>query len=185
MTMAGINSITVGSNSAAPDLDWSQIRETLRMLNLAVAQIQYSMREGDDSVLALGESFTAMAGGIDAILKLLEGTPVAEPAQEKCKDLSAKVNSAIVPFQFYDKLTQKLGHVSASLSALSELVSNNSRLYNPQEWMGLQQQIRSAYTVEDEREVFDALMRGVPVSDAMELTRSKSKAPNDSDIELF
>lgn len=31
-------------------LDWSQVRETVRMINLAVAQIEMSMNEGDDSI---------------------------------------------------------------------------------------------------------------------------------------
>ncbi len=36
------------SSAQNPDLDWSQGRETVRMVNLAVAQIEMSMTEGDD-----------------------------------------------------------------------------------------------------------------------------------------
>ena len=52
------------STSANPDLDWSQIRETVAMLNLAVAQIAGTLTEGDDSVRTLVDSFTSMAGSI-------------------------------------------------------------------------------------------------------------------------
>ena len=39
-----------GSTSANPDLDWSQLKETIIMLNLAIAQIEQSLHEGNASV---------------------------------------------------------------------------------------------------------------------------------------
>ena len=49
---------SAGSTSINPDLDWSQLKETILMLNLAVAQIDQSMNEGNASVEALAGSFT-------------------------------------------------------------------------------------------------------------------------------
>ena len=59
--------IEKGSHSEAPDLDWSQVRETVRLLNLAVTHIEESMRDGDDSVEHLADSVTTMAGTIQLI----------------------------------------------------------------------------------------------------------------------
>jgi hypothetical protein len=38
------------STSARPDLDWSQVRETIMMLNLAVAQIEMALKDSGGSV---------------------------------------------------------------------------------------------------------------------------------------
>ena len=48
-----INNNMTHSKANQPDLDWSQVRETLRMLHLAVAQIDMSLREGEGSVQTL------------------------------------------------------------------------------------------------------------------------------------
>jgi hypothetical protein len=36
------------SNAQQPDLDWSQVRETVKLLSVSSAQVEASMREGDD-----------------------------------------------------------------------------------------------------------------------------------------
>ncbi|MDT8382877.1 MAG: hypothetical protein RRB22_00520 [Gammaproteobacteria bacterium] len=38
------------SNSDNPDLDWSQVRESVMMLDLVIAQIAGSLQDGDESV---------------------------------------------------------------------------------------------------------------------------------------
>ncbi|MDQ7073389.1 MAG: hypothetical protein Q9N32_08015 [Gammaproteobacteria bacterium] len=61
------------SSANKPDLDWSQVRETVRMMNLAVAQIEMSMTEGDDSVETLTNAFTTMADRVQVIESLGNG----------------------------------------------------------------------------------------------------------------
>ena len=58
--MYKINSLS-RSTSSRPDLDWSQLKETIVMLNLAVSQIDQSMNEGNASVSTLSTSFTGLA----------------------------------------------------------------------------------------------------------------------------
>lgn len=67
MMQGGKNMIP--SNAASPDLDWSQVSETVRMLNLAVAQISMAMHEGEDSVESLTRCFTNMVGHVEDIAK--------------------------------------------------------------------------------------------------------------------
>ncbi|MCW8855555.1 MAG: hypothetical protein OQK72_12710, partial [Gammaproteobacteria bacterium] len=52
---------TIKSSTSNPDLDWSQVRETVSLLRLAAAQVDFSMRDGEKSVNALTDSFTSMA----------------------------------------------------------------------------------------------------------------------------
>ena len=57
------------STATSPDLDWSQVRETVLMLNLAVSQIVHAMKDGDESVTELAKMFTSIIGHVQAIGK--------------------------------------------------------------------------------------------------------------------
>ena len=167
--------LTLGSNSTAPDLDWSQIRETVRLLNLAISHIEESMHVGDESVETLTDSFTTMAGNVQSIQRTIEELPssvnhdLINELTEKCNSIKAQVHSAIVAFQFYDRMVQKLSHVSHSMDAMTDLIIDQSRLFNPHEWSALQEKIRSRYTMESERLMFDALMNGSSVEEALKI----------------
>jgi hypothetical protein len=102
--------------------------------------------------------------------------------------VAEKVHHAIVAFQFYDKLQQRLAHVCHSLEGLSEIVGNPSRLYQPPEWVALQEQVRSKYTMAEERAMFDAVVHGMSVEQALEQymqLRMKEVAESGGEIELF
>jgi hypothetical protein len=180
----------MGSTAAAPDLDWSQVRETVRMLNLAVAQIKATLMDGDESVSALTDSFTSMASAIATIQTAMAEQPseVSGFVTGTCTALSSKIHAAIIAFQFYDKLSQKLAHVSDSLASLGDVVSDTSKLYNPEAWHALQKSIRAGYSVEDERVVFDAMMKGASLDEALReliAARKSAAATTESDIDLF
>ena len=180
-----------GSISHSPDLDWSQVRETVRLLNLAVAQITASLTEGDDSIDTLGYSFTSMAGGIKAVEELVDSIPeaageeISHAIKGKCDELSSRVEAAIVAFQFYDKITQRLSHVCHSLDSLAELVADGERLFHPYEWTALQSQIRSKFTMERDRYMFDVMMKGASVDEAIMLTKKHYQEKEEDNVELF
>jgi len=177
------------SSADNPDLDWSQVRETVLMLNLAVAQIERSMRGGDDSVTSLAKLFIGMAEKINAIKKVLDELPAHEVKPfigESCKDLSESMQTAIVSFQFYDRFSQRISHVCNSLASLGELIDDPQRLYNPREWSQLQSLIRSKYNIDIDRQMFDALLKGASVEQAMALEENcKKKTEEEDNIELF
>ncbi len=187
----------VGSTATNPDLDWSQLKETVLMLNLAVAQLEQSMTEGNASVATLSNSFTALATNLNDIkLSITQIDDTKEDNLEKIQTIiqgSAttaldKVQSAIIAFQFYDKLTQRLDHVSQSLSALTVLMNNPASLYSPLEWAKLQQGIRSKYTMEAERKMFDNVISGKSIEQALDQFKQDVIAlqnEDTDDIELF
>ena len=176
-----------------PDLDWSQITETVRMLNLAVAQIDMAMRQSDDSISALTDSFTSMVGYVNVIRQATESIDCdgqeasLNTIRENCDKVSGDMGHSIVAFQFYDKLSQRLDHVNHSLDSLCSMIADQSRLYNPGEWIGLQQKIRSRYTMREEQEMFDILLAGATVEQALDCCRDTVNATTsaDDDIELF
>jgi len=184
----------VPSSQKQPDLDWSQVRETVRMLQLAVGQIQVAMHEGGDSIETLTSVFTSMMGSVKQIEIAIKDLPDGESELTKieikksCDHVEAQIHDTIVAFQFYDRLSQRLGHVTDSLSALSTLVGDQSRLYSPYEWMGLQEKIRSRYNMEEELEMFEAVLAGVDINEAIKACfekRISRQKEQEDDIELF
>lgn len=189
MTKEQINSR--GTRAHRPDLDWSQMRETVLMMELAGGQIEAAMKDSNSSVEVLTGSFTTMAGYMRMIGETAAALPDnAEGAAAKAELLgatehvTAMMRQAIVAFQFYDKLVQRLSHVNHSLAALSNLVGDNSRLFNPGEWLALQEKIRSRYTMAEEVEMFEAVLAGMPVQEALDIFMDKMNSSTD-DIELF
>lgn len=189
-----------GSTALRPDLDWSQLKETVLMLNLAVAQIDGSMSEGNSSIETLSTSFTGLATNLSDIQSSIlqmkgkddsDGNDVdklkliIEGSTTTALD---KVHSAIIAFQFYDKLTQRLDHVSKSLAALTALITDPAALYSPVEWRVLQESIRSKYTMKEERNMFDKVIAGVPIEEALidfkQALLEKDNCEED-EIELF
>ncbi len=175
-----------------PDLDWSQIRETVLMLNLAVAQLKKSMSEGDDSVEVLAESMTYVMEQMNAVQEEISALPELEQKAsivEKGRKMSGKLHSIIVAFQFYDRMTQRLTHLSESLSSLADLIGDPQRLYSPSEWSELQQMIKSSFTIEKDRRMFEALLSGLSVAEALQInvdTEAQDKTQDNGDcVELF
>ncbi len=180
-----------GTHAHMPDLDWSQVRETMLMLELATGQVESAMKDSNSSVDVLTDSFTTMAGYLHMISGILASLPdegevgdTKKNALEAANHVTGMVHQSIIAFQFYDKLTQRLGHVCHSLAALNELVGDQQRIFSPQEWVALQQKIRSKYTTVDECAMFDAVMAGMPVKLALEQYVSEMKDKG-SDIDLF
>lgn len=178
------------STSESPDLDWSQIRETVMMLNLAIAQITGTLRDGDESVSSLANAFTTMVGNVETAHLAAEGLPASAEKDtiiENCEAVTNEMQHAIMSFQFYDKFNQRLSHVSSSLGVLANLVSDPVKLYNPYEWRGLQKKIQSKYTIESERMMFESILSGRSVEEALAIAKETALSTNqkDDDVELF
>ena len=63
-------------------------------------------------------------------------------------------------------------------------MADGRRLYNPSEWVSLQDKIRIKYTTREEIAMFEAVMQGMPVQEAVDKFMAEMKEKND-DIELF
>ncbi|MCX7193044.1 MAG: hypothetical protein NTY60_05390 [Proteobacteria bacterium] len=192
MTEAAMN--TKGPSVASrPDLDWSQVRETILMLNLSMTHIELAMHDSSNSVGDLTDSFTSISGALNAIREVahqLPDTPEVTAAKSEIENLgdevSNKVSQAIIAFQFYDRLSQRLSQVCRNLDDLGILVNDPVRLYNPFAWVALQQKIRSKYVTEDDKYMFDTLMETRDVQKALaEFMKRKREQQPEGDIELF
>jgi hypothetical protein len=181
--------MTTKSNSFTPDLDWTQIRETSKLLNLSAGQVEDMLITADISVNTLTDSFTSMVEHMQTIynhLQDLDDSPSREEALKSCTETSARIQDSIIAFQFYDRLQQCLHHVTSNLKGLSSLVESPERLYNPFEWHKFQMEIRSRYTMESEKIMFDAVLQGKTIEEALVIKEAaEAKQTDDDDIELF
>lgn len=192
MTEPTLNS-NAHSIASSPDLDWSQVRETILMLNLSMAQIELAMTDSSSSVGELTDSFTSISlalGAMRDVAQQLPNSPKVEPKKNRIEKLGAeaesKINQAIYAFQFYDRLSQRLSHVCRSLDDLGALVNDPSKLYNPNAWVALQQKIRSKYVTEDDRHMFDTLMKTRDVQKALtEFKQRKNDQQPEGNVEFF
>ncbi|MCZ6805133.1 MAG: hypothetical protein O7D86_14730 [Proteobacteria bacterium] len=158
-----------------------------------VTQIVTLFKGSTQSVEALTDSFTTMAGNVECIHQSIEELPdlvghdITDELQEKCHSIKNQVHAAIIAFQFYDRMIQKLSHVSHSMDAMTELIIDQSRLFNPHEWIALQEKIRSRYTMESERRMFDTLMNGASVAEALKIAMDHEHGVKgkEGEVDLF
>ncbi len=177
------------STSHNPDLGWSQLRETIVMLKLAIAHIDYSLTEGESSIDTLTQSFTDIVHSMQE----LEANTDAQTSLEDVVNLihhetdamRNKVQNAIIAFQFYDALSQRLSHVSHNLDALGQLINDSERLYSPRAWHTLQNAIREKYTIESDKKMFDAVLNGMSIDEAIQSMQQVNDTDEENDIEFF
>lgn len=178
--------------------NWSHVRETVNMLYLAICQIEATMEDSNTSVDTLTQSFTALAGHtqlMSAQVQNLEKPEELDTFKVEISTTAAKlqtnINASVQAFQFYDRVCQRLDHVSKSLEKVSGLLENTERSEDITEWQGIQNYIKSSYTMEAERIMFEYIMRGGTVKEALEIYNHHfSKEDQDLDnsndeIELF
>lgn len=159
------------------------------MLNLAIAQIAGTLEDGDESVASLANAFTSMVGNVESAQTAAEALPASVEKNtiiENCEAVNSEMQHAIMAFQFYDKLNQRLSHVSSSLAVLADVVSDPAKLYDPLQWRELQRKIQSKYTVESDRLMFDYILSGRSIEEALAMAKQDALSVDSEDgVELF
>ena len=167
------------------DGNWCHVKETILMINVAVARIEHAMLEGDDSFNSLSQSFVEIVKSTNQIVadsKKLEDSPTKNQIETNCQDISQRVGDSIVAFQFYDKLSQRMGLVSQTLNSLNKLLDDADKKDVQDEWLMLQKTIRSKYTLDADQEMFDAVLKGSSIEDALKVAIKKT---TEHEVEFF
>ncbi len=164
-----------------------EVQETILILNLSVAQIDLSITEGDNSVNTLIDSFTYMSQHIENIQET--GSKIAELTANidglddqqsvllsEAGELSQKMQQAVIAFQFYDKLSQRLDHVSHGLSSLAEIVSHEMKVQSADEWENFKSSVRKGTTMREEEELFELIFdQGYPAEEAINIMKERMR----------
>lgn len=174
---------------------WCFRSETAKLLGLSVTQIHTSLTDGDNSVGTLTDSFGQLAEFCATVQNLADSSTQQsgsfDPATlEKINTLAASmsdtIDNAIIAFQFYDRLSQRMGHVSSSLDRLSHLIKDDVNLNDPVGWKNLRDSIRSSYSIDAEHVMYEAIMNGASTTEALALYQEKiHESESADDIELF
>lgn len=164
-----------------------EVQETIMVLNLSVAQIELSITDGDNSVNTLIDSFTFMSEHIEKIesssQKIAEMSDQIEGIEEfnnsllvQTNELSVKMQQAIIAFQFYDKLSQRLDHVSKGLSGLAEIVSHEMHAKDKDQWEAFKAEVRKGTTMREEEELFELIFdQEMPAEQAIEIMKERMR----------
>ena len=169
---------------------WCFRSETAKLLGLSVTQIHTSLTDGDNSVGTLTDSFGQMAEFCSKVKSLSNDDSISAETLKEINDLSGDMSSsideAIVAFQFYDRLSQRMAHVSTALERLSHLIKDDENLNDPVGWKNLRDKIRSSYSLDAEHVMYEAIMNGATTEEAMVLYQEKMHESDAADdIELF
>ena len=178
--------------------NWSHIQETITMLYLSVCQIESSMKDSGNSVDQLTQSFTELAlhsrevdEHVQNLSDVSEIQAFKSEVSNTAREMQEKINQAITAFQFYDRISQRLDHVSKSLESMTDLMSSPMDLNDPQSWQLIQDRVKNSYTMESERLMFEHILRGASVKEALEIYQhhfeeeKQTKNEDDDEVELF
>ena len=177
--------------------DFNHIKDTLTMLGITIAQIRTSLSDSNANVDTLSSTFAQIADHVLTIHDSAAAISSVEPKDQLELELiqaastaaKAKVNNAVVDFQFFDRLDQRLGHVIKSLDDMSALIQNPDRLQDPVAWMELQSNLHDSYSMESERLMFASIMGGASIEEAIAIYHASSPDPADEseadDVEMF
>ncbi len=175
------------------DPDWNQAREIVRMIQLVIARIEMALRESEGSVDMLCNSFTSMIGGVNTVYRTAATLGEAEGVEsaretlfDTCESVRDGVSDAVIALQFFDRFSQRLDCAERCLDALSQLIGARSWMYSQNAWKDLRDQMRAECAIEEEWEVFDAILAGHSARDVLkDLNEEKQKRDAQYDVEFF
>ena len=166
---------------------WTPEQQIARMLELCEAQMESALSESDVAVDELIKSFTGLIEAGQALGSLPAEAGAADLARQ-LDALRKQTAAAVVAFQFYDKLTQRLGHVRYSLSAMAMFICDREKSSERDQWRRLFSTLRRLYRTEEERQLFKLMVEGASAEQAREhiqqSTLTMRSAPT-GEIEIF
>ena len=182
---------TTHTSAAQTSPNWSPQQQTARMLALCEAQMEAATHDSDAAVSMLADAFTDLIAAVRE-LGTLSKTPhdtaapqALEDINARCATLTKQVAATIVAFQFYDKLSQRLGHVRYSLSTMALFICDRANSQRPEHWEKLLSTLGRLYRTAEERAIFDS------IAGSLSLTTSEHDEPLSKElsdagsIELF
>jgi hypothetical protein len=138
------------------------------MLYLSTAQIETSMHEDTEVFQQLSDAIISIANASQNIIAnhtqspLFDQNSSIDNLRSSAKEISDQVNLSISACQFHDHNTQRLTHVTTSLSMVCRIISTPDHYHSQDHWEQLQLDIKDSYTMETER-----IMMGASVEEAL------------------
>jgi hypothetical protein len=166
--------------------------ELRRFLELGAAQLDAAIRESDARVDKLAGAVTAVATDareLEMQLAGLDSPNVAESERARTRireltdALQSHVHATITSLQFYDKLIQRLTHVRDGLAIPSDSTVNG--VDQSSDWSTMLEQVRSRYSMVEERVLFDFMMRGLSADQMLKALTGLRGTATPGELEVF
>jgi hypothetical protein len=167
--------------------------EMRRFLELGAAQLDAAIRESDARVDKLASAVIAVATDareLEMQLRGLDSSDAAESEQARQRirqltdGLAKHVQSTITSLQFYDKLIQRLTHVRDGLA-----IPTDSTLVGAEpaasDWNAMLEQVRSKYSMVEERVLFDFMIRGLGADQMLKALTGLRGTAMPGELEVF
>lgn len=132
----------------------------MSLLGLAASQIEVALREAEPSVAELA----AIVAGLGA---------------------TAEGAAAATALQFHDRLTQRMTHVRDTLASLAKFLDERAHHGPGSNWERLRADIRTQYSMEQERVMFDLLVGGATPEQVLEALSEMRTNGAASHVDLF
>lgn len=158
------------------------------MVALAVVQIKASMTESNESAIRLSTAVTEISSNLQ---KIRSAYLQDNHSSDEFEQIERQIQQSVISLQSNDRLNQRLEHVADSLVNLGNLIEDPAQLYNPSAWKGLQEEIKSNHSMEEERIMFEHIMMGATIDEALEIyqhhfdNKPEDDDDTDDEIELF
>ena len=72
--------------------------------------------------------------------------------------------------------------ISQALHSLTEVLKDEYKTHRKEEWQNLQNTIRSKYTLDSDQDMFNAVLNGTVIDEALKVAAKKTP---ENDIEFF
>jgi hypothetical protein len=167
--------------------------ELRRFLELGAAQLDAAMREADARVAQLASAVTGAATDARALAEQTEQLDAGDAAKvdaararirQLAEALTEHVSAAVTSLQFYDKLIQRLSHVRDGLAIPSDSTAEPGRGVNS-DWNAMLEQVRSRYSMVEERVLFDFMIRGLSADQMLKALTGLRAAASPGELEVF
>jgi hypothetical protein len=167
--------------------------ELRRFLELGAAQLDAAIRESDARVDKLAGAVTAVATDareLETQVQALESGTDAQVQQARGRirqlvaQLDTHVQATVTSLQFYDKLIQRLTHVRDGLAIPSDSTVSSMDPARS-DWNSMLEQVRSRYSMVEERVLFDFMMRGLSADQMLKALTGLRAAAAPGELEVF
>lgn len=138
-------------------------RDSVQFIHFCAGQVETAMTEAYQEIDALTQAIVDTATNV-ALLQSTAAVAVDDAAREAVNSsadaATESVNSLYVRLQFADRLSQRLSNIKLNLGRLASSMFCDQRPVSDATWTQLLEQARATFTMEEEREIFDAEFSG-------------------------
>ncbi len=158
------------------------------LLQLAAAQLALSLKETEQPFDDLSKLFIEIVEGYNQIEGLIGSSNKDDinNLQTLHHATQTRVRNAIVDFQFYDRMTQRLQHIMGNIQDAIRVLEIKKQ-GNETEWNQIFERIEKSYTMREEAELFNSIRSGQGFESAVNslIAQTFKKDAIESEIELF